>query len=82
MDCDALKLCGLSYTIEEIVKLGDLEFEILHKRVIDFMCRRNLSGLLYRSDVDKAINAKLEDPNDDESFDKFMQCTQPSFLKQ
>ena len=29
LDCDALKLCGLSYTTEEIVKLGDAEFEIL-----------------------------------------------------
>jgi len=29
LDCDTLKLCGLSYTTEEIVKLGDAEFEIL-----------------------------------------------------
>ncbi|KIW38198.1 uncharacterized protein PV06_10144 [Exophiala oligosperma] len=73
LDCDALKLCGLSYTTEEIVKLGDAEFEILQKRAEEFICHRNLSYLLYRPDVDKAIDSKLEDPEDDESFDKFMQ---------
>lgn len=29
LDYDTLKLCGLSYTTEEIVKLSDVEFEIL-----------------------------------------------------
>ena len=82
LDCDALKLCGLSYTTEEIVKMDDTEFEILQKRVAEFISRRNLSYLLYRPDVDKAVDAKLEDPEDDESFDKFMQSTQCGFLKQ
>jgi hypothetical protein len=82
LDCDALKLCGLSYTTEEIIKLGDAEFEILQKRVPEFICHRNLSYLFYRPDVDKAVDFKLEDPEDDESFDKFMQCTQYVFLKQ
>jgi hypothetical protein len=82
LDCDALKLCGLSYTTEEIVKMGDAEFEILQKRVAEFISHRNLSYLLYRPDVDKAVDSKLEDPEDDESFDKFMQSTQCGFLKQ
>jgi hypothetical protein len=82
LDCDALKLCGLSYTTEEIVKLGDAEFEILEKRAAEFISHRNLSYLLYRPDVDKAVDSKLEDPEDDELFDKFMQCTQCGFLKQ
>jgi hypothetical protein len=82
LDCDALKFCGLSYTTEEIVKLGDAEFEILQNSVAEFIHHRNLSHLLYRPDVDKAVDAKLEDPEDDESFDKFMQCTQCGFLKQ
>jgi hypothetical protein len=81
LDCDALKFCGLSYTTEEIVKLGDVDFEILQKRVAEFICHRNLSYLLYRPDVDKAVDSKLEDPEDDESFDKFMQCTQCGFSK-
>jgi hypothetical protein len=82
LDCDTLKLCGLSFTTEEIVKMGDAEFDILQKRVVDFISHRNLSYLLYRPDVDKAVDSKLEDPEDDESFDKFMQSTQCGFLKQ
>ena len=82
LDCDALKLCGLSYTTEEIVGLSDAEFEILQKHTEEFIRHRNLSYLFYRPDVDKAVDAKLEDPEDDESFKKFMQCTQYSFLKQ
>lgn len=82
LDCDALKLCGLSYTTEEIVKLGDAEFEILQKHAEEFICHHNLSYLLYRSDVDKAVDSKLEDPEDNDSFDKFMQCIHFGFLKQ
>jgi hypothetical protein len=82
LDCDALKFCGLSYTTEDIVKLGDVEFEILQNRIAEFIHHRNISHLLYRPDVDKAVDAKLEDPKDDELFDKFMQCTQCGFLKQ
>jgi hypothetical protein len=82
LDCDALKLCGLSYTTEEIVKMGDVEFEFLQNRVAEFISYRNLSYLLYRSDVDKAVDSKLEDPEDVELFDKFMQSTQCGFLKQ
>ncbi|KFY01437.1 hypothetical protein O988_02741 [Pseudogymnoascus sp. VKM F-3808] len=73
LDCDAVKLCGLSYTTEEIIKLGDIEFGILQKRLAEFISYRNLSHLLYRLDVDKAVDFNLEDPDDDGSFDKFMQ---------
>jgi hypothetical protein len=81
LDCDALKLCGLSYTTDEIVTIGDTEFEVLQKRVVDFISHRNLSYLLYRPDVDKAVDSKLEDPEDDELFDVFIQSTQCDFLK-
>lgn len=57
LDCDVLKFCGLFYITEEIVKLGDAEFEILYKRAEEFICHRNLSHLLYRPDVDKAVNS-------------------------
>ena len=82
LDCDDLKLCGLSYTTEEIVKLGNAEFEILQNRVAEFSSHRNLSCHLYRPDVDKAVHSKLEDPEDSESFNKFIQGTRYSFLKQ
>jgi hypothetical protein len=81
LDCDALKLCGLSYTTENIVKLGDVEFEFLQNRVAEFLSYRDLSYLLYRSDVDKAVDSKLEDPEDDKLFDNFIQSTQCDFLK-
>jgi hypothetical protein len=61
---------------EEIVKLGDAELKILPKRIVEFICYRNISHLLYRPDVDRAVDSKLEDPEDDELIDKFMQCTQ------
>lgn len=32
--------------------------------------------------MDKAIDSKLEDPEDDESFDKFIQYIHYGFLKQ
>ncbi|KFY30326.1 hypothetical protein V494_08189 [Pseudogymnoascus sp. VKM F-4513 (FW-928)] len=73
LDCDAVKLCGLSYTTEEIIRLGDVEFGILQKCLAEFISYRNLSHLLYRPDVDKAVDSKLEDPDDDGSYDKFMQ---------
>ena len=81
MDCNALKLYRLSYIIKEIVKLGNAEFEILQKRAEEFICHRNLSYLLYRPNVDKAVDSKLEDPEDDKLFNKFMQCIQMWFLK-
>ena len=82
LDCDALKFCGLSYTTEEIVKLSDAEFEILQKCIVKFINHHNLSHLLYRPDVDKAVDAKFEDPEDADSFKKFIQCTQCDFSKQ
>ncbi len=69
------KLCGLSYTTEEVVKLGDADFQILQKRAEEFIGYRNLSCLSYRPGVDKAVDSKLEDPEEDELFNKFIQST-------
>ena len=75
LDCDTLKFCGLSYTTEDIVKMEDAKFALLQSHSVEYMHSRKLSHLLYRPDVDKAVDAKLEDPDDESSFDKFMQCT-------
>ncbi|GAB1319490.1 hypothetical protein MFIFM68171_09700 [Madurella fahalii] len=72
-DCDALKFLGLSYSTEEIVRMDDAEFEILQARGPEFFRRRELSHLLYRPDVDKAVDAKFENPDDDGAYDKFIQ---------
>jgi hypothetical protein len=69
-DCDALKFLGLSYSVKEIVKLDDAEFEILQTRGLEFFRRRVPSHLLYRLDVDKAVDVELRDPDD--TYDKFI----------
>ncbi len=76
LDCNAIKFFGLSYTIEEIVKMDDGEFETLKNRGVEFFHRGGLSRLLYRPDVDKAVNASFTDPDDDGSYEKFMQGIQ------
>lgn len=76
LDCDTLKFCGLAYTTEEITKMDDMKFSILRSGAAEFVHRRGLPRLLYRTDVDKAVNAKFEDPDDDGSFEKFFQGTQ------
>jgi hypothetical protein len=73
LDCDTLKFLGLSYTIEEILKMDDEAFEILRERGAQFSRHRKLSPFLYRPDVDKAADAKLEDPDDDGLYEKFIQ---------
>ncbi|KAK4204857.1 hypothetical protein QBC40DRAFT_271891 [Triangularia verruculosa] len=72
-DCNALKLLGLSYSIKEIVKMEDAEFELLRTRGPGFFRRRELSRLLYRPDVDKAVNVMVNDADDDGSYVKFIQ---------
>lgn len=37
------------------------------------MCHRNLSRLLYRRDVDKAVESTFEDPEDEDLYQNFMQ---------
>ncbi|KAL2014980.1 hypothetical protein VTK56DRAFT_6638 [Thermocarpiscus australiensis] len=72
-DCNALKLLGLSYSIEEIVKMDDAEFEILQTHGPEFVRRRELSRFLDRPDVDRAVNAIVENPDEDGSYEKFLQ---------
>jgi len=55
--------------------MDDAEFDILLKRGEEFFHRRGLSHLLYRCDVDKAVDARV-DPDDDGSYDKFIQGIQ------
>lgn len=81
-DCDALKFLGLSYSIEEIIKMDDAEFEFLRNRGPEFFRRRELSRLLYRPDVNRAVDDLIEDPDDDGSYDKFIQGTQQGNSKQ
>jgi len=84
LDCDALKLCGLCYTMEEIVKLGDREFEFLRKHAEEFISCRKLSSLFYRYDVNKAIDSvtsKFADIEHNELYEEFIRGTQYSSLQ-
>jgi hypothetical protein len=81
LDCDVLKFCGLTYTVEELVKLDDAEFDILKRGAADFVRHRNLSSLLYRPDVDKAVESTFEDPDDEDLYDKFLNGTGVEFLQ-
>ncbi|KJK73843.1 hypothetical protein H634G_10874 [Metarhizium anisopliae BRIP 53293] len=67
LDCDSLKLCGLTYTTEDIVKMEHEKFELVRTLAAEFMLNRQLSPLLYRPDVDKAVDAVVEEPDDQES---------------
>lgn len=60
--------------------MGDAEFELLRTRGPKFFHCRELSRLLYRPDVDKAVDAMVNDPDD--SYDKFMEGTEQGNLKQ
>jgi hypothetical protein len=74
-DCDTLKFCGLSYTTEDIIKMEDAKFKFLQSHAAEFMHHRKLSPLLYRPDVDKAVDSNLEDPEDQDLFDIFIRGT-------
>ncbi|KAK4184121.1 hypothetical protein QBC35DRAFT_506599 [Podospora australis] len=74
LDCDVLKFLGLSYSIEEIVKMENAAFELLRTRVPEFFHCRKLSHLLYRPDIDKAVDATVNgDHDDDGSYENFFQ---------
>jgi len=78
LDCDALKLCGLSYTIKEIHELPLAQFDFLVANITDFVRRQRLSEYLYRDDIDKGIQAKFFDPEDEAAFKEFLKSWFPS----
>ncbi len=78
LECDALKLCGLSYTIKEIHELALAQFEFLVANITDFVRRQRLSEYLYRDDIDRGIQAKFFDPEDEVAFKEFLKSSLPS----
>lgn len=59
LECDPLKVCGLTYTIKEIHELPSTQFEFLISNITDFVRRHKLSEWLYRDDIDRGIQAKF-----------------------
>ena len=66
LECDTLKFCGLSYTIKEIHELPLAQFDFLVANISDYVQRHKLSEHLYRDDVDRGIQAKFFDPEEEE----------------
>lgn len=56
--------------------MGDIEFNLLRTCGPGFFYYCELSRLLYRPDIDKAVNAIVNDPDDDGLYDKFMEGTE------
>lgn len=58
LDCNALKFCGLAFRIRDIVKLSDLEFEMLVEHVTEFIHSRSLIEHLCSDEITKALVTK------------------------
>ena len=56
LECNALKFCGLAYTIRALRGLPELQFEYLLDYVAEFVRSRELVQHLYRSDISKALD--------------------------
>lgn len=71
LECNAVKFCGLTYKIKDLLELPAAQFDFLVANVGDFVLRHKLSQHLYRDDIDKAVHGKF-DPEDDVIFKEFL----------
>lgn len=74
LECNALKFCGLTYKIKDLLELPAAQFEFLVVNVGHFVQRQELSQHLYRDDIDKVVHSKF-DPEDDAIFKEFLKCS-------
>ena len=81
LECNALKFCGLAYTIRKILELPELQFEYLIQYVAEFACNRKLSQYLYRSDINKVLDHEIV-PENEQLFREFLTggCTEAKTL--
>ncbi len=77
LECNALKFCGLAYTIKELLELPQAHFDFLVASVVDFVHHYKLSQYLYRDDIDKAVIGKFE-AEDEDSMKEFLKCLSAS----
>ncbi|KAL5374229.1 hypothetical protein PMIN06_010472 [Paraphaeosphaeria minitans] len=64
LDCNALKFCGLTFMIRDMLKLPDLEFELLVEHVTEFVHSRGLIEHLYSDEITKALVSEMISAND------------------
>ncbi|KAF2726880.1 hypothetical protein EJ04DRAFT_506554 [Polyplosphaeria fusca] len=63
-DCNAVKFCGLAYTINDLLKLSEAAFEILVSSVTQFVQDRGLIQYLYREDIEKMLSKDIAPENE------------------
>ncbi len=71
LDCTSLKLCGLSYTVKELVEMSSPLFDFLVAKLPSFVEIHDLSLLLCRDDINKIVRADYA-PEDMEKFEAFI----------
>lgn len=71
------KSLPISYTIKEIHELPLAQFDFLIANITDFVRRHKLSEWLYRDDIDRGIQAKFFDPEEDAVFKEFLKSSFP-----
>lgn len=75
MDCDALKLCGLSYTVTEVMSFSEQHLDFISSSfTTEFIERRGISSLLYHPSINKVLESipteKLENSTSYQNFVK------------
>ena len=82
LECNALKFCGLAYTIRNLLRLPELQFEYLVEYVAEFVNSRGLVQHLYRSDINKIIDQEIV-AEDEQLFREFLTggCTKAKNAK-
>nr|KMM66515.1 hypothetical protein CPAG_02854 [Coccidioides posadasii RMSCC 3488] len=63
LDCLSLKLCGLSYTVCEIVELPAQVFDFLVENAEDFVKHHELALLLCRDDINRQQESEFVRPH-------------------
>lgn len=71
LECNALKFCGLTYKIRELLELSELQFEFLVDYITEFVHSRGLVQYLYRSDINKTLDHEVV-PEDEQLFREFL----------
>ena len=78
LECDALKFCGLSYTIKEIHKLPLAQFDFLIANISDYVRRYKLLEQLYYNNINRGVQTKFFNPKKKDIFKEFLKSLSTS----
>jgi hypothetical protein len=71
LECNALKFCGLAYTVRNLLELPNMQFEHLIEYVTEFISIREITPHLHRRDIEMAISS-IEVVEDKQLFRDFL----------